>query len=90
MIALDALEQMHAEPFELIGADARVKRPAGLIQIRSISSSPSRRMVIRATLTSANNILPSRTTATAECKFMGVAGERAQLLRAPGRGRRAC
>ena len=27
MIALDALEQMHAEPFELIGADARSSRP---------------------------------------------------------------
>ena len=33
MVALDALEQMHAQPFELIGADAGRDGLPGLIQI---------------------------------------------------------
>src|SRR5205814_1303570 len=33
MIALDAVEQMHPEPFELISADAGGYRLAGLVQI---------------------------------------------------------
>ena len=57
VIALDAFEQMHAKPFELIGADAGRNRLPGLIQIG----------LILATTTSENNILPSRATATAEC-----------------------
>ena len=68
MVAFDALEQMHPQPFELIGADTGRHRLAGLVQIGFDFAFPNGRIVILAILTSANNILPSRATANAECR----------------------
>ena len=82
MIALDALEQMHAQPFELIGADAGRDGLAGRIQIglgsplRSTAAWSCGRPKHRKTA-----ILPSRATATAECSSCVLPASSAQLLR---------
>ena len=77
MIALDALEQMHAEPFELIGADAGRHGLAGLHPDRLRSRSRlKRRMVMRATDNIGKHYLAVAGNRNGGMQFMRIAGKR--------------
>ena len=82
MIALDALEQMDAEPFELIGADAGRHGLAGRIEIGCRSRPRSIcRIVMRAIDDILEQYLAIARDGDGGIQLMAVAGESAQLLR---------
>ena len=88
MVALDPLEQMHAEPFELVGADAGRHRCSGLVQIgldlaltQTPHAHPGKADIRKHYLAVAGN-------GNAGVQLMGGAGKQPQLLRrlrSPGR-----